>query len=60
MWAMKFFSEDVNSIYARLGADTRYVSECPAIYQCRYTSLPQMVRHTMDSLIENKWLTPKS
>lgn len=54
MWIMKFFSPDVASIYPLLGKVTLRESKYPAVYQYRYTDFSQMVRDTMDDLLEKK------
>jgi dihydroflavonol-4-reductase len=58
MWPIKFFVKDVASVYPLLGKDTIYISNYPNVYKYKYTKISEIIRDTMDNLIENKLIKP--
>lgn len=60
LWVTKFFSGEVASIYNRIGHDTVYVPQSPHVYRYRHTHFAQIVRDTMDHLLEHGWLKAKT
>jgi dihydroflavonol-4-reductase len=58
MWPIKFFIKDVASIYPLLGKDTIYTSKYPDVYKYKHIEISEIIRDTMDSLIENKLIKP--
>ena len=59
MWILKFFSADVASIYPLLGKETLRETKYPEVYHYHYTDFSQMVRDTMDDLLEKKAIQAK-
>ncbi len=59
LWILKFFSADVASIYPLLGKETLRETKYPEVYHYHYTDFSQMVRDTMDDLLEKKVLQAK-
>lgn len=54
------FSGQVGSMVSKLGGANLYVPRNPDIYRYRYTDPDQIIRDSMDSMIEHGWLTPKA
>ncbi|SRR5216684_5012329 len=59
LWIVKFFNADVASIYPLLGKETLRETNYPEVYHYHYTDFSQMVRDTMDDLLEKKVLQAK-
>jgi dihydroflavonol-4-reductase len=59
LWIVKFFSADVASIYPLLGKETLRETNYLEVYHYRYTDFAQMVRDTMDDLLEKKAIQAK-
>lgn len=60
MWPLKFFNKEVASVYPRIGKDTTYISKYPNVYPYQYTEFSDIIRDTMDYLLDNKLVKPKS
>ncbi|WP_157739367.1 hypothetical protein [Paenibacillus physcomitrellae] len=60
LWGLRFVNGDVDTIYSRIGTTQIYQTKYPEVYQYQYTDLRQMVKNTLDSLLANKMLMPKS
>jgi dihydroflavonol-4-reductase len=57
-WGAKFFSEDVAAIYPKVGHDETVETLYPTVYRYRYTNIPDIVRDSMDKMIEDGCVTP--
>lgn len=60
VWMLKFFSADAASLYPLLGKETWRKTKYPQVYHYYYTNLIQMVRDTMDDLLEKKAIQAKN
>lgn len=56
MWLLRFVSQDVAGIYSRIGVHFPYTTRYPGVYAYEYTSLPDMVHTSMESMIDHKWI----
>lgn len=56
MWVLKFVSNDVASVYSRIGVHFPYKTKYPNVYTYEYTSYSDMVHASMESMIEHKWI----
>lgn len=54
MWILKHFIASVASVYPLLGRETVRETNYPEVYHYHYTDVAQMVRDTMDDLLEKK------
>ncbi len=59
LWILKFFNTDVASIYPLLGKETLRETKYPDVYHYQYSDFSQMVRDTMDDLLEKKAIRAK-
>ncbi|GHO50653.1 NAD-dependent epimerase/dehydratase family protein [Ktedonospora formicarum] len=60
VWMLKFFNADAASLYPLLGKETWRETKYPQVYHYRYTDLTQMVRDTIDDLLEKKAIQVKN
>lgn len=58
LWALRFVNGDVDTIYSRIGTTQVYQTQYPDVYRYQYTELRQMVRDTLESMMENGMLAP--
>lgn len=56
MWILKFVSAEVGGIYSRIGVHFQYHTKYPNVYKYEYTSYPEMVHASMESMISHKWI----
>ncbi|WP_394780943.1 NAD-dependent epimerase/dehydratase family protein [Undibacterium sp.] len=59
MSLMHWVSADLASIYSHLGNHLHYEPQHPEVYEYQYHDLTEIVRNTMDSMLEHGWLTPR-
>ncbi|CAK9256970.1 unnamed protein product [Sphagnum jensenii] len=59
LWLPSFFSKDVATIYSRIGNFQPYRTKYPEVYKYEFTSFRDIVRASMDSILEHKWINPK-
>ncbi|KAG0562527.1 hypothetical protein KC19_9G153400 [Ceratodon purpureus] len=53
---LRFVSQDVAAIYSRIGVHIPYTTRYPDVYAYQYTSLPDMVHSSMQSMLEHSWI----
>jgi dihydroflavonol-4-reductase len=58
MWALKLVSADVASIYTKLGHANLYETKWPDVYRYAHTDLAEIVKASMESMLERGWIQP--
>lgn len=56
MGLLKFVMSDIASIHSRIGMHFPYATKYPDVFTYNFTSLPDMVHASMESMIENEWI----
>jgi nucleoside-diphosphate-sugar epimerase len=57
-WVLRFVSSDIASIYNKLGTPNHYVTRWPDVYQYVHTDLKAIVKSSMESMLERRWIEP--
>lgn len=52
-------SSDLRAVYGKLGHPNRYETRWPTVHRYVHTSFAQIVKDSMDSMLEHGWLTPR-
>lgn len=55
-WMLRWFSNDVASIYSKLGHPNAYETKWPQVYRYQYTDLDRMIKDSMDSMLKHGWI----
>lgn len=60
MWLLSLVSNDVASIYSKLGHPNLYETKWPGAYRYQHTDIEASVKASIDSMLAHGWLKPRS
>ena len=58
LWALSLLSNEVAGIYSKLGHANLYETKWPDVYRYAYTDHAEIVKASMESMLEHGWLEP--